>query len=149
MAEKKIDNVEKAKRIRIIMEWILEDWPSTDIITQVVTKWGVSDRQAKRYLADARTEWVKDEDAIIEQRRRTKVESLKKLKRSLKEQFKGTPLGIRSVLMVEREIILLEGLRAPAKIEHTGAKGEPLFEKLTDDELMAKLLVLQNQIKDE
>ena len=86
------DKIEFDKRIRVVQEWIIEDWPSADIIAQVISKWGICDRQAKRYLAEARKRWTQDEQALVDHRRRMKVESLKKLKRSLKESYKGTPL---------------------------------------------------------
>ena len=122
----RIDDIEYEKRIRIVMEWILDDWRSVDIISQIVIKWGLESRQAKRYVAEARKRWLKDETIIIEQKRKYKSESLKKLKRSLNERFKGTPEGIRAVLMVEKEIIALEGLAMPTKIAQTNTSGEDL-----------------------
>jgi hypothetical protein len=108
------------------MEWILDDWSAGDIVSQIVNKWGISERHAKRYLADARESWSSDEDKLIEQKRRIKIESLKKLKRSLKDQYKGTPLGIRAVLAVESKIIELEQLNPATKLEVTGKNGTPI-----------------------
>lgn len=122
----KIDKIEKDKRIRIVMEWILEDWPSNDIVAQIVSKWGLSERHAKRYIAEARAAWTKNEDQKVEHQRKLKIESLKKLKRSLKDQHKGTPLGIRAILAVEREIIKLQGLNPATKVEITGKNGKPI-----------------------
>lgn len=122
----KVDNIEYEKRIRIVMEWILDDWRSVDIIAQIVIKWGVVERHAKRYVAEARKRWLKDETIIIEQKRKYKAESLKKLKRSLNERFKGTPEGIRAILMVEKEIIALEGLAMPTKVAQTNSLGEDI-----------------------
>lgn len=122
----KVDNIEYEKRIRIVMEWILDDWRSTDIIAQIVIKWGVVERQAKRYVSEARKRWMKDESIVLEQKRKLKSESLKKLKRSLHDRYKGTPEGIRAVLMVERELIALEGLSMPTKIAQTNTLGEDI-----------------------
>lgn len=121
-----IDKIEYEKRIRVVQEWILEDWPSSDIVSNIGMKWGVEVRQAKRYVAEARKRWVAEEDVILNQKRRLKAESLKKLKRSLKENFKGTPEGIRAILAVEKELIALEGLAIPIKIEQSqiGADGK-------------------------
>ncbi len=115
----KVDNIEYEKRIRIVMEWILDDWRSTDIIAQIVIKWGVVERQAKRYVSEARKRWMKDESIVLEQKRKLKSESLKKLKRSLHDRYKGTPEGIRAVLMVEKELIALEGLSPAIKLQHS------------------------------
>lgn len=139
-----VSKIEKDKRIRIVMEWILEDWPSADIISNMVEKWVMSERHAKRYLAEARRRWNDDESAVIDHKRKLKVESLKKLKRSLKESFKGTPAGMNAILRIEREIIMLEGLRADTKIVLKGDKENPIpittntkleIGKLSDEDL--------------
>jgi hypothetical protein len=121
----KIDHIEKAKRIRYVMEWILDDWSSTDIVAQIMQKWILSERQAKRYLADARQEWNQNEDAIIEQKRRARIESLKKQKRSLKPEYKGTPLGIRTLLAIDKEISKLENLYPAIKLDIGNKDGKP------------------------
>lgn len=122
----KTDPIEIDKRVRQVMEWLIEDFPYDDIVTQIVVKWGVCDRQAKRYIATARDRWGKAEQGLIDQKRRLKIASLKKLKRSLKDSHKGTPGGIRAILQVEREIIKLEGLNPALKLELTGKDGEPI-----------------------
>jgi hypothetical protein len=120
------ESIEKEKRIRIVMEWILEDWASPDIVSQIETKWGLSERQAWRYLAEGRKRWVKGEDVVIEHKRKMKIETLKKLKRSLLPQYKGTPAGIRAQMKVEDKIILLEQLEPAKKLEISGKDGQPI-----------------------
>ncbi|MES2004329.1 MAG: hypothetical protein V4450_07395 [Bacteroidota bacterium] len=122
-AQPKTDKLEYEKRIRVVQEWIIEEWPYTDIISQINSKWGIEERQAKRYVAEARKRWVGEENQILDHKRRLKVETLKKLKRSLQEKFKGTPAGIRAVMAVEKEIILLEGIRKPTKVSLTDSEG--------------------------
>jgi len=122
----KIEKIEYEKRVRIVQEWILEDWPSCDIITQIIGQWHLEERQAKRYISEARKRWLVDESMLIEQKRKLKVESLKKIKRSLNAKYKGTPAGIRALVSVEKEIISLEGLRKPVKVELTGRDGMPI-----------------------
>jgi hypothetical protein len=117
----KIDKVEYERRIRMVQEWLIDDWPYQDIITQIKSKWDIEIRQAKRYVAEAREQWTAHEQGQLDQKRKMKVESLKKLKRSLKEIYKGTPIGIRSILQVEKEIITLEGLRPATKIDLSGS----------------------------
>lgn len=106
----KITRIEHEKRLRMVQEWIIDDWPSCDIVIQSVAKWGVSDRQAKRYIADAIETWKAGNQEKLDSKRSNRIESLKKLKRSLKPEFKGTPAGIRTVLMIERELIKLQGV---------------------------------------
>ena len=145
---KKFDRIEYDKRIRIVQEWIIEDWHTGDIILQIVQKWKLSERQAKRYIAKARAKWADSEDEKIDRLRKLKIESLKKLKRSLKDVHKGTPHGIRAVLMVEKEIIKLENLAPAQKVEVTGKNGQPIksetthkedidYSKLSEDVLLA------------
>jgi hypothetical protein len=120
------DKNEFNKRVRLIQEWIIDDYPTQDIISQAMQLWGVTDRQSYRYLKEARKKWNSQADETIEQKRRLKIQSLKKLKRSLKDQYKGTPKGITAVLAVDKEIIKLENLRPAEKIEVTGKNGAPI-----------------------
>ena len=53
-------------------------------------------------------QWT-DEDVTIDLKREAKIAELKQIKRSLKEEHKGTPAGIRAIMAVEKEIIKLEG----------------------------------------
>lgn len=120
----RVDKTEYEKRVRLVMEWILDDFTSTDIVKQICLRWApICERQAKRYIAEARKRWFAEQDLMIEQKRRLKVESLKKLKRSLKDSFKGTPEGIRAILSIENSIIDLEGLAVP-KLTKTATVGE-------------------------
>lgn len=121
-----IDKIEYEKRLRVVQEWIIDDWPYTDIVTQVKQKWGIQERQAKKYISEARKLWSQQEDAVTDQKRRLKVIGLKKLKRSLKEQYKGTPAGIRAIMSVEKELIKLEGLEMPINLRIGGPDGQPL-----------------------
>lgn len=122
----KADKIEWEKRIRVVMEWIIEDWPYADIVTNIIAKWNLEERQAKRYVKAARDKWNEQENELVERKRRLKIESLKKLKRSLQEKYKGTPHGIRAVLHVEKELIKLEGLNPAMKLEVTGKDGKPI-----------------------
>jgi hypothetical protein len=131
----KTDKIESEKRIRIVQEWILEDWPYSDIVDQIISKWGIEDRQAKRYVAEARARWVNEEKQLVDHKRKLKVHTLKKLKRSLRDNHKGTPAGIRAILSVEKEIITLEGIRPALKVELSGKDGDDLFKGKSDDEL--------------
>lgn len=113
----RIDKVEKEKRIRIIQEWIIDDWEYCDIVSNIQSKWYLSEAQAKRYVKDAREKWAEREQDAIEHKRRRKIESLKKQKRSLKPEFRGTPAGIRAILAIDKEINKLENLYPATKIQ--------------------------------
>ncbi|HXR84318.1 MAG TPA: hypothetical protein VN722_08420 [Hanamia sp.] len=128
-----LSKLEYEKRIRIVQEWILEDYAASDIIVQINSQWGVEERQAQRYIKEARKRWTLDRDMLIEHKRKQKVESLKKLKRSLLARYKGTPDGIRATMMVENKIILLEQLEPAKKLEISGKEGQPIRIKLGKD----------------
>lgn len=105
------NNIDKAKldiKIRAIQEWILEDWPDCDIILQIQNKWDVNESLALEYLTNAKDRWINQPSVLLEDKRKIRIESLKRLKRSLKIEYKGTPEGIKTILQIEREIIQLE-----------------------------------------
>jgi hypothetical protein len=122
----KIDKVEFERRIRTVQEWVIDEWPYQDIIAQIINKWGIEERQAKRYIKEARHRLVGQEQEVVEQKRRLKIQSLRKLKRSLIDKYKGTPGGIRAIVAVEKLIIELEGLQPAQKVEVTGKGGGPI-----------------------
>jgi hypothetical protein len=123
---KRIDKVEYEKRIRIVQEWILEDQAYSDMVAAIMQKWGLEDRQAKKYIKQARDRWVDQEQVIIDQKRRLRIEGLKKLKRSIKDPYKGTPRGIEALLKIDKEISKLEGIYPATKLELSGNDGQPI-----------------------
>jgi len=62
----------------------------------------------------------------LEQQRALKVAELQQIKRNMADEYKKTPNGVRALVAVEKEIILLEGLRKPTKVELTGKDGNPI-----------------------
>lgn len=143
----KTGRVETEKRLLMIQSWIVEGVQSSLIIAQILQKeWCKSERHAERMLKAARERWIRHEDEDIVSKRKLKVQELKQLKRSMKEPFKGTPAGIRAIVAIEKEIIKLEGIAMPIKIETTGKDGGPIqtervdevdYSQLTDEVLLA------------
>ncbi|SHK93178.1 hypothetical protein SAMN05444266_101628 [Chitinophaga jiangningensis] len=123
----RVDKVEYERRIRIVQEWLVDDWPYQDVISQIIKKWDLEERQAKRYIKCARERWSKAAQAEINEKLARRIESLQKLKRSMKAEYIGTPAGMHAQLAVEKEIIKLEGIAAPQKLEHSGKDGKPLM----------------------
>jgi hypothetical protein len=122
----KADKVEFEKRVRIVQEWILEDQAYADMVTAIMQKWGLEERQAKKYIKLAREKWVDQEQVVVDHKRRLRIESLKKLKRSLKDTYKGTPNGIDTLLKIDKEISKLEGIYPATKLEVSGKDGQPI-----------------------
>lgn len=136
----KLDKIELEKRIFLVQGWIVDGAQTSLILRQILEKgWCTSLRQAERYVAAARKRWIEVEEGTVDEKRRLKVQELKQLKRSLRESYKGTPEGIRAVMAIEKEIIKLEGLNHPKKVELTGKDGAPIAVAtvaLTKEEIM-------------
>lgn len=125
MAKQRATAIEKEKRLFTIQGWILEGVPDRLIVKQILQSWPIDLRQAERYVKESYSTWKKIEGVNIDMKRELKIAELKQLKRSLSQEFKGSPTGIRAIMMVEKEIIKLEGLELPKKIDLT-TKGESL-----------------------
>ncbi len=124
-------DLEVQKRLRYVMEWVIEDWPYHDIIAQIRKQWEVSERTATRYIAKAKALWIEKAEADLQEKRLLTIERLKKHKRTLKEQYKGTPAGLFALMAIEKEIIKLEIPVGPIKIEHAGKDGGPIKTETT------------------
>ncbi len=122
----KASNIEVEKRIFTIQGWIIDGVQDYLIIKQATTQWNISSRQAKRYLKNAYENWRADESLTVEDKRAAKIAELKQLKRSLQEQYKGTPGGISAIMNIEKEIIKLEGILPPRRLQLSGDSENPL-----------------------
>ncbi len=132
MPKVRADKLEYEKRLLNVQGWIIEGVTSTQIVQQIIANaWCTSKRHAERMLAAARDIWIEYEQEDLMKRRKLKLQQLQHLKRTLKDQYKGTPDGIRAQIAVEREIIKLDGLAAPVKIEVSGDKDKPLQQNIT------------------
>lgn len=126
MARKRANPVEKEKRIFTIQGWIIDGVQDYLIFKQAKTNWGIADRQIKRYIKEAYDRWKPDESISIEEKRHAKIAELKQLKRGMDEKYKSTPLGIRAIMAVEKEIIRLENIAPPRRVEVSGNPEKPL-----------------------
>ena len=122
----KTTKIEYEQRLFTVQGWIVDGIQPTLIIKQIVTSGWCNERQAERMLQQARARWTKVPEAQIDERRKLKIAELQQMKRSMKEQFKGTPSGIMALMAIEKHIIQLEGLAGPIKVEHSGKGGGPV-----------------------
>jgi hypothetical protein len=128
MAKVRTDKTEYLKRIYTIQGWIVEGIQSALIVRQILNNnWCSSQRHAERMMKAARDLWTEIPEAELEQKRKIKIAELQQYKRSLKDQYKGTPAGIRALVAIDKEIILLEGMRKAVKMELSGEGGTPLI----------------------
>lgn len=126
----KSNKIEYEKRLLVIQEWILEDIPYTLLFNRIMSVWKIKQSQAKKDISLAWSRLVEQEQVLIDHKRKLRIEGLKKHKRSLKDQYKGTPRGIEALLKIDKEISKLEGLYPATKLEVSGTDGDPLFPKL-------------------
>ena len=105
------DKAEFERRMLAIQGWMVEGVPSALIVQQILAKeWAKSERHAFILVQKGRARWVKYEDDNLDEKRKMKVQELKNRIRGLNNIFKGTPQGLRTILMYEKEIIKLEGI---------------------------------------
>src|SRR6187402_1941309 len=84
---------------------------SAAIIQQIMAKeWAKSERYAYVLLQQAREQWMRFEESSRDDKRRMKVQELKKHLRDMDDAHRGSPAGMRTILAYEKEIIKLEGL---------------------------------------
>jgi hypothetical protein len=117
MAKQRATAIEKNNRLFTIQGWILEGVPDRLIVKQVLQLWPIDIRQAERYVKEAYSSWSQIQGISIQMKRDLKIAELKQLKRSLGQQHKGSPAGISAIMLVEKEIIKLEGIVLPKYIE--------------------------------
>ncbi len=124
--------LETEKRVFTIQGWIINGVPDylilKNIEQQFVNKDGeyIKRRQSKVLLQKAYKVWHDEQDATIEQKRSLRIAELKQIARSMSEQHKGTPNGIRALNQVIKEINKLEGLYPVHKIMIQGDKDNPI-----------------------
>lgn len=124
--------LETEKRVFTIQGWIINGVPDylilKNIEQQFVNKDGeyIKRRQSKVLLQKAYKIWHDEQEATIDQKRSLRIAELKQIVRSMSEQHKGTPNGIRAVNQVLKEINKLEGLYPATKIMLQGDKENPL-----------------------
>lgn len=139
----RVDKIEYQRRIFIIQGWIVDGIQSSLICRQILSQnWCQSQRHAERMLKKARESWTEIPEAALDQKRKLKVARLEQIVRNLKEEFKSTPAGVRAIMSVEKEIIMLDGLRKPTKVELTGKDGAPIQTEITNAKVV--LYIPQN-----
>lgn len=124
----KSSKIEKERRIKIVLAWILADALEHEIIEQCSLDFNVKERMARYYIKEARKLLWEVEKEDIEQQIDIAVSQRKKLIRSMSKQFRDTPTGIRAILKIQDSISKLKG-HFVKRVEFTGdvtSGGKPL-----------------------
>lgn len=118
--------IETANRVFTVQGWIINRQPDYLILKQCVEQWGVTERQAKNYLSKAYDTWYKANEATIDQKRQMQIDKLKRDQANMKEEYRGTPSGMRAVLSIDKEIHRLEAMINPKRHIISGDPDNPL-----------------------
>ncbi len=108
-AENRVSKIEKDRRIRAVLSWILGDALTHEIIDQCKLEFNVEERMARYYIKEARKRVYAIEEKNIEQEIELAVAQRQKLLRQLDKKYKGTPEGLRAQLNVHDSISKLKG----------------------------------------
>lgn len=135
----RVTKLTKEKRVLTVQHWILDGVQEDLMRKQMRTEWGISTRQAKRYIKDARMAWLVDSETDMETRRQNKIAQLEHRIRSLKSEYKGTPAGLRAQAALEKLIIMLEPYSV-RRVDVTSG-GKPISE-IDPEEREARIIKL-------
>ena len=130
MSRQKASQLEKEKRIFTIQGWII-DGVQDYLIEKQIINWGISSRQAKRYIKEAYDRWKNDSTIDITRRRDARIAELKQDIRGMDEKFRKTPLGLRTMLAFKKELSKLEDLYPAKRFMHSNDPDNPLPETTT------------------
>lgn len=101
------------------------DFPYNDIVTQSMQKWGITDRQAKRYISKAYESFAEITEKNVGRRLNYHIQKRMKLLRDIAPPDRNTPAGISTALRIIQDIAKLEGFYVE-KHEHSGPDGGPI-----------------------
>lgn len=105
---KKSDKVETERRARIVQEWILKGYSTTDIITQLQNTYNIKRRQAYAYYEKAFELFQETNKQTIEHKKAYHLALRRKLLKDLKEI--DTPTGARAALRIADSMARIEGI---------------------------------------
>ncbi|OOG19142.1 hypothetical protein BWD42_04110 [Sphingobacterium sp. CZ-UAM] len=142
--QEKTPKYEIERRIRNVQEWIMDDYPYGDIVRSIVNKWGLSERQAQRYIKTAYDEFKDKEELSIEAKKAYYIKRKKKLIRDMDPRVKTTASGARAINKILDSMAELEGIKIN-KVQLTGKDGEPLIPEVG---VLPAVVILPNNGRD-
>ncbi|WP_418894212.1 hypothetical protein [Limibacterium fermenti] len=105
---KAVNKAEKERRVRCVVEWIIQGYSTGDIIRQSMSLWNISERQSYNYNKWAHEELKGNDQNDVEEKRAKHVEMRLKLFRDLRG--KETPSSARTALRIVDSIARIEGV---------------------------------------
>lgn len=102
------DKTESERRVRIIQEWILLGYSTSDIVAQLKVTYDIGIRQAYNYYNKAFAKFKEENKHTIEAKKAYHLALRRRLLKDLKE--KETPTGARAALRIADSMARMEGL---------------------------------------
>lgn len=117
----KADKTEYEKRIAAVQNWIVDGESTSGIVANITgSGWCTSERHARRIIAAATKRWAANEATDMREKRKIAAERLRKIIKTMPEDVKNTPAGLKTILDYEKEINKLDGIIAdkepPSKV---------------------------------
>lgn len=128
---KRPDDLEYQRRVLEIQNWIAQGIPYSLIIKRIVVDndW-CNTRNAKEMAKKAKAAWLNEARKDLEREIAIQIDQLQYIKLGMAPEYRKTPSGIQTLLMVEKEIIRLKRLYQ-AVTEPINNDSEEQNEKLT------------------
>jgi hypothetical protein len=104
---RRADQLTKEKRVRQVMEWILQGFMTKDIITQCEKLWDIDERMVYKYINEAKKLFAEARKGEIQERIDFYLSAKLKLYNELKE--KNTPKGAAVANDILDSMARLEG----------------------------------------
>jgi hypothetical protein len=111
----KASKIEHESRLRVVMEWILEDYIYADMRKSAVAKWEISERQAERYIADAYKLCSESISKNIEQKKGYYISRKRKLIRDMDPSEKKTAAGVTAINKILDTMAEIEGIKTKSE----------------------------------
>lgn len=108
---KRPDDLEYERRVLEIQNWITQGMPYSLIIRRIVVDndW-CNTRNAKEMAKKAKAAWLNEAKKDLEREIAIQIDQLQYIKLGMAPEYRKTPAGIQTLLMVEKEIIRLKRL---------------------------------------
>lgn len=104
------NKAETQRRIRIIQEWILQDYVTSDIIQQACQTWNITARQAYRYLYYANRFFQEKDQLSLQAKVSYYVARKKKLLREMDPAERRTAAGVAAANKVLDSMAKMQGV---------------------------------------
>ena len=123
--KQKCTKIEKETRLFTVAGWLINSVPEYIILkncTEPPPKgWGLTQRQAKRYLEEAYASFRQQRHDDLEERRLKKIAELENRNRTMKDAYRGTPAGMNAMRLNDELIAKLEGMITKTNVhKHQG-----------------------------